>query len=146
MLWSFSQCLQINILQLTQVAINKFLKGCCIINLLVWKHFITISIFGLSYKLVCGQNFAFLNRYQDTLCEGRNSIKYITIPPLEIYLFATSLNVTYWSNFWTSPMELLLDFILDKMNDKKKTYIKYRILVIYLYSPERNGCRELSKL
>ena len=43
-------------------------------------------------------------------------------------------------------MELLLDFILDKMNDKKKTYIKYRILVIYLYSPERNGCRELSKL
>ena len=38
---------------------------------LVWKHFITISIFGLSYKVVCCQNFAFINRYH-TLCEGRN--------------------------------------------------------------------------
>ena len=89
---------------------------------LVWKHFITISIFGLSYKVVCCQNYAFLKR-SHTLCEGRNSIKNITIPQLEVDLFAFSLNVTNWSKFWTSPMELLSDSILDKKNDKKKNFI-----------------------
>ena len=77
--------------------------------------------FGLSYRVVCCQNFAFLNRYHDILCEGRNSIKYITIPQLEVDVYA-SLNVTNWSKFLTSFMELLSDSILDKKNDKKKTY------------------------
>ena len=102
------------------------------------------SILGLSYKVVCCQNFAFLNRYH-TLCEGRNSIKYITIPQLEVDLFASSQWQKEWQEknilhsreyllytfialkemvveFWTSPMELFSDSILDKKNDKKKTY------------------------
>ena len=87
---------------------------------LVWKHFITISIFGLSYKVFCCQNFAFLNWYH-TLCEGRNYQIYYNSTVRSRFI-CLLIDVTNWSKFWTSPMELLSDSILDKKNNKKKTY------------------------